>query len=215
MHARARGARAGGGGGGARLDAAGMSTIITTQLEHPDGTVVTISTTAGQTAVAAATFPQGTPVTLTYWAIRGLAAPVRMMLSYAGVAFEEKRYVWAEAGDWFGRDKPIAQQRNALVNLPNIADGSGEVVTQSNAVLMYCARRTGLAGSDETQLTKVEQVLCDTYDLRDSLTNMVYWYKGFCRTVAEFEEQKSTYFEEKARQVPSIFFVELADAACM
>jgi hypothetical protein len=31
--------------------------------------------------------------TLTYWAIRGLGAPLRMMLTYGGVSYGEKRYV--------------------------------------------------------------------------------------------------------------------------
>ena len=134
---------------------------------------------------------------LTYWQIRGLAAPLRMMLSFADIPFEETRYAWGQAGDWFGTDKPALQGRNALANLPNITNDSG-VVTQSNACFMYVARMTGLAGTDSDQLTKIEQVLFDTYDLRDALCNMVYWYKGFCRNKGEFDEQKGKYFAEKA-----------------
>lgn len=61
---------------------------------------------------------------LTYWQIRGLAAPLRMMLSFADIPFEETRYAWGQAGDWFGTDKPALQGRNALANLPNITDGN-------------------------------------------------------------------------------------------
>jgi glutathione S-transferase len=71
-------------------------------------------------------------------------------------------------------------------------------VTQSNATILYVARKVGLAGADEAQQTKVEMALFDVYDLRDALCNMVYWYKGMCRNTAEFEEQKGKYFAEKA-----------------
>lgn len=88
---------------------------------------------------------------------------------------------------------------NAFANLPNMRDGSG-LVTQSSAVIMYAARKCALAGADDAQQTKIEMVLFDVYDLRDAMCNMVYmyWYKGFCRDTAEFEEQKAKYFPEKA-----------------
>merc|ERR1711871_1935238 len=37
-----------------------------------------------------------------YWAIRGLAAPIRMMCEYAGAAYEEVQYGGME---WFQKDK--------------------------------------------------------------------------------------------------------------
>lgn len=135
---------------------------------------------------------------LSYWQIRGLAAPTRMMLSYAKVNYKDKLYPWADAGVWFGTDKPAILAKNALANFPNIVDGSGVYVTQSNAVMLYVARKTGLNGSDAAQQTKIEQVLLDTYDLRDAQTNMVYWYKGFCRNLKEWDEQKAKHFPEKA-----------------
>lgn len=57
-----------------------------------------------------------------YWGIRGVAQPLRFLLEYLGLPFEDRRYTSPEA--WFGADK---QQPgfidNPLVNLPYLKDG--------------------------------------------------------------------------------------------
>jgi glutathione S-transferase len=44
-----------------------------------------------------------TPLTLGYWGIRGRAQPVRYLLEFLGLPYEEKRYT--DPAQWFGVDK--------------------------------------------------------------------------------------------------------------
>jgi len=131
---------------------------------------------------------------LGYWNIRGLAAPCRMMLAYAGMEVKETRY--SSKDEWFEKDKPKLLPLNALTNLPYMVEGD-KVITQTNALMLYIARKTRLAGKGKQQ-TDVETALCEVYDLRDTFVGIMYWYKKIVRTVAEFEEEKKTYFENKA-----------------
>ncbi len=87
-------------------------------------------------------------VVVGYWSIRGLGAPLRMMVMYAGVPLQAENYdvtMPAEGGfdlsHWFGT-KPALKERNALVNLPYIIDGDF-VVSQSNACCVYLGRKFG------------------------------------------------------------------------
>lgn len=134
---------------------------------------------------------------LGYWQIRGLAAPCRMMLSYAGLEFTEVTYTGATAGDWFGTHKPQLLEKNPLMTLPYLKDGD-KIVTQSNSVLLYIARKAGLAGSGADDQSKIEMLLGDCYDLRDSLVNSVYWYKNIVRNVDEWNALKPAYFDKVA-----------------
>ena len=55
-----------------------------------------------------------TKVTLAYWHARGLAQPIRLMLAYVGVKFEDKLYESSERDVWLS-DKP-----NLGLDFPNI-----------------------------------------------------------------------------------------------
>lgn len=132
---------------------------------------------------------------LYYWQIRGLGAPCRMMMSYAGAEYTEERYTAETMDNWFGKDKPQCQESNPLANLPFLVDGDKKI-TQSNAVMLYLARKLDLAGTG-AQVSDCEMVLLDCYDLRDHFVQMVYWYKGVCRDLGEYEASKGTYFKDK------------------
>lgn len=41
--------------------------------------------------------------TLAYYAVRGLAQPIRFLLAYLGIEFTDKHYT--ERDDWFKKDK--------------------------------------------------------------------------------------------------------------
>jgi len=131
---------------------------------------------------------------LGYWNIRGLGAPCRMMLAYAGIQVKEKRY--KEMAEWHKGDKPELLKKNPLMNLPYYVDGD-KVITQSNAVLLYIARKARLAGAGKQQ-SDVEMILCDVYDLRDAFVQLNYSFKKVTRTKEEFGESKSTYIEKGA-----------------
>jgi len=118
-------------------------------------------------------------ITIGYWAIRGLAAPLRMMAAYAGADFEAVNYmVEAKEGGgwdtsaWFDK-KPALKARNAIMNLPYVIEGD-TVVTQSNACLSFLGRRLGLYGRSEAETINVEQILCELMDVRNNAVGLFY-----------------------------------------
>merc|ERR1711879_777000 len=101
-----------------------------------------------------------------------------MMCHHANVEFEDTQYPlggepgnW-DASAWFGV-KPALKEKNALMNLPYVVDGD-TVVTQSNACLMYLGRKFNLNGQNDSELLKVEQCLCEVFDLRNNAVRLFY-----------------------------------------
>lgn len=120
------------------------------------------------------------PITIGYWTIRGLGAPLRMMTMYAGVTFNALNYDCAADADgnfdnscWIKEAKPELKAKNPLINLPYVIDGD-RVISQSNACMMYLARKFSLLGKDEIDASCCEQLLCELMDLRNRLVGLVY-----------------------------------------
>eukprot|EP00941_MAST-03F_sp_MAST-3F-sp1_P004739 g4739.t1 len=123
-----------------------------------------------------------------YWNIRGLGAPMRMMLSYSGdsIKYEDKQYNLApgqdggwDASEWFVNAKPSLQAKNALMNLPYVDDkATGLTITQSTAVYQYLGRKLNLMGNSEAELVRCEQTLAQAFDLRNELMKFVYPFQG-------------------------------------
>eukprot|EP00744_Colponema_vietnamica_P005345 GILI01007841.1.p1 GENE.GILI01007841.1~~GILI01007841.1.p1 ORF type:complete len:223 (+),score=70.87 GILI01007841.1:40-708(+) len=104
----------------------------------------------------------GVHVVLGYWAIRGLAQPIRNLLKYGNVSFEDKLYTQGGAPD-FSREEWFSEKGNLGLDFPNLPYAivkEGDKVlfkmTQSKAILRYFARRLGLVGN-----TEEEQRICD------------------------------------------------------
>ena len=102
-------------------------------------------------------------VVVGYWKIRGLAAPLRMILEYKGIEYENVLYEahgcpgnW-DVSSWFKEDKPKLLKENALMNLPYI-QYDDVVVTQSNACLRFLGRKLDLNGKNEKEITNNDQV---------------------------------------------------------
>lgn len=81
---------------------------------------------------------------LGYWKIRGLAAPIRRLLHYCDVPFENVQYEMGDApglspAEWMGEKFALGL---ALPNLPYYVDDRGKLV-QSLAILRYVASRHG------------------------------------------------------------------------
>eukprot|EP01061_Rhynchopus_euleeides_P025228 TRINITY_DN4071_c0_g1_i1.p1 TRINITY_DN4071_c0_g1~~TRINITY_DN4071_c0_g1_i1.p1 ORF type:complete len:239 (+),score=91.14 TRINITY_DN4071_c0_g1_i1:103-819(+) len=112
-----------------------------------------------------------------YWRIRGLGAPMRMLLAYAGADFVDTRYAGsgpdANRDMWFKQRKPALAQKNPLVGLPYVVDGD-VVVSQSNACLLYLGRKFNLAGSTPAEVLLCEQVLAEVFDLRNAAVGVTY-----------------------------------------
>jgi hypothetical protein len=121
------------------------------------------------------------PIEVGYWAIRGLAAPLRMMCHYAQVEFTNAAYEvhaqdcggW-DLSSWFAVKSQLIKL-NPLLNLPYIRDFDADiVVTQSNACMLYLGRKCNLNGANDLEQIKNEQCLCQVMDLRDPWVNLCY-----------------------------------------
>ena len=125
-------------------------------------------------------------ITIGYWAIRGLAAPLRMMLMFKGVPFHCELYECKENVDgsfnrdvWLQDAKPALRERNALMNLPYLIDEEEDVVVaQSNACFLYLGRKLSLLGDNSKELSLCEQLLCEVMDLRNQLVGYAYSPRG-------------------------------------
>jgi len=122
------------------------------------------------------------PLELGYWAIRGLASPIRYLLEYVGEEYEETRYVDAK---WFsvkfemGLDFP---------NLPWLKDGDVKL-TQSGAILRYLAEKHGLHGKDIVERAKLEMLAAECMDFHMAYAKVVY--------NPDFEKLKEGLFNDK------------------
>jgi len=130
-------------------------------------------------------------IILGFWKIRGLGAPLRMLLEYVGAVYTEKAYT--DTDHWFRQDKPKLLEKNPLANLPYIQDGD-IVVCQSNACLQYLGDRFGLNGDTVDARRLNAQVLCEAYDLRNDVTELLYPHKERCKSREEFKAKIGVHF---------------------
>ena len=121
---------------------------------------------------------------LGYWAIRGLAQPIRFLFAYRDVPFAEVRLGVRpdgtlmdrdeESRDWAGHRKDIDFP---FPNLPYLIDrtGSGEIrLTQSNAILRHLGRRFDLYGADGRDHALIDVLLDEAYDYRNWIIDTCY-----------------------------------------
>ena len=122
-------------------------------------------------------------LTVAYWRIRGLCAPLRMMAYFSG--HRNLEVLCYDAGDpksaeykqqWFAV-KPEVLKANALANLPYIQDSvAGETVTicQTNACIVYLGSKFGLNAGTAVEQARMHQVIAQTMDLRNAATGLFY-----------------------------------------
>eukprot|EP00442_Polarella_glacialis_P026983 CAMPEP_0115100974 /NCGR_PEP_ID=MMETSP0227-20121206/32911_1 /TAXON_ID=89957 /ORGANISM="Polarella glacialis, Strain CCMP 1383" /LENGTH=416 /DNA_ID=CAMNT_0002496547 /DNA_START=81 /DNA_END=1332 /DNA_ORIENTATION=- len=120
-----------------------------------------------------------------YWKIRGLGAVLRMVLEYKEAKYKE--FQCATGDEWFGGRKPEILKKNPLANLPYIVDGD-VCVCQTNAVMLYLGDKFDMNGSDEKAKLRNNELLCEIYDVRNGMLDVVYAFKKVNRTVEEFNE---------------------------
>ncbi|XP_055946345.1 glutathione S-transferase Mu 1-like [Argiope bruennichi] len=105
---------------------------------------------------------------LGYWDVRGIAEPIRYLLHYKKVDFDEKRYViagdeWTNEKFNLGFDFP---------NLPYYKEGDFKL-TQSLAIMRYLARKHGLAGETDEEKDRVALAEQQSRDFRAVLRAFV------------------------------------------
>jgi len=130
-----------------------------------------------------------------YWKIRGLGAVFRMMLEYKEVAFKDVQYGGEDAPDWFGGRKPEILKINPLANLPYLVDGD-ICVCQTNAILNYLADKYGLNGVDQKSKIRNQELICEIYDVRNAMIDLVYPFRNVIRSQEEFEQNAAKKVDE-------------------
>lgn len=152
-------------------------------------------------------------ITVGYWDIRGLAAPIRMMCCYAGANWENVMYSIdkKEGGGWeskwFSEAKPKLRTKNALINLPYLQHNQ-KTITQTNAVLQYCGTLLDLGENG----TDCLQLLCQVMDLRNNAVKCFYASKDQYPALIEGHMGKSvpthyTKFENWLKQQNTTFLL--------
>ncbi|GFY59209.1 glutathione S-transferase [Trichonephila inaurata madagascariensis] len=106
---------------------------------------------------------------LGYWNIRGLAEPIRSLLHYKKVDFEDKRYV--SGTDEWSNDK--FNLEFDFPNLPYYMEGDVKI-TQSTTIIRYLGHKHGLDGKDDKQRLRVSLAEQQIVDLRTRLVNLCY-----------------------------------------
>ncbi|XP_054905674.1 glutathione S-transferase Mu 4-like [Poeciliopsis prolifica] len=122
---------------------------------------------------------------LSYWDIRGLAQPIRLLLEYTGTTYDEKFYTCGEAPDydrscWLGEKEKLGID---FPNLPYLLDGDRKI-TQSNAIMRYIARKHNLCGETEDEKVRVDVLENQAMDFRNGFVILCY---------TDFEKQKPGY----------------------
>jgi glutathione S-transferase len=124
-------------------------------------------------------------IELGYWAIRGLAQPIRFLLAYVEVSFSEVRIGATpdgnlitdktdESADWEQHKSNIDF---SFPNIPYLVDktGSGTVrLTQSNAIMRHLGRRFNLYGQDDLQRAAIDMLQDEAYDFRNTIIDTCY-----------------------------------------
>jgi len=131
-------------------------------------------------------------VLLGYWAIRGLAQPIRFLLEYTGTPYEERRYQQGDAPDYSIKEWAAEKYNLGLdfPNLPYLIDGDIKI-TQSNAILRYIARRANpaLLGKDKKEQALVDMLIDTVFDFRNDCVRLFY--------SSNFHEEKGRFLKKR------------------
>ena len=164
-------------------------------------------------------------VTLGYWAIRGLAAPARLLLRVLNVPFEDVLYEQGDAPG-FSRDAWLSVKHTLgldFANLPYLMDtATGVKLSQSQAILRYIARQYG-AGSGvyegtPAQLAAVDQAMDVVIDARQAMTRWAYTGSSadefFASTIAPHLAALEAYVQAHGQAFVVGPALSLADFVC-
>lgn len=125
---------------------------------------------------------------LGYWDLRGLAQPIRNLLIYKGVEFEDKRYHFGPAPE-FDREEWLKEKFSLGIKFPNLPyyiDGDVRL-SQSLAILRHLARKYDLGANpdDEGETAELDVLEQQARDLTWWLVMTVY--------SSDFDEARHRY----------------------
>ncbi|VDN02261.1 unnamed protein product [Thelazia callipaeda] len=102
---------------------------------------------------------------LTYFPIRGLAEPIRLLFVDQDIEFTDNRI---DKNDW-----PALKSQFHFGQLPCLHE-DGDQIVQSGAIMRHLARKHGLNGRNESETTYADMFLEGIRDLHKKYTNMIY-----------------------------------------
>jgi len=146
---------------------------------------------------------------LGYWSIRGLGAPIRMLLSAAQIDHWVVMYDVMEGDDdsssttsWdkssWEKDKRMLKKDFPFINLPYLIDCAegegGKVLCQTNAILTYLGSELKMMGQSPWKMSQCEELLCEIMDLRNLMVRFAYKKE-------EDNDSSTILFQEEAHQL--------------
>ncbi|KAF2353730.1 Glutathione S-transferase N-terminal [Trinorchestia longiramus] len=138
---------------------------------------------------------------LGYWALRGLAQPLRDMLAHAGVAYEDKQYSIGPAPEFSPQEWTSEKESLGLEfpNLPYYIDGDVKI-TESSAIAKYLGRKLGLVGSTEAEIIKLDVAEGIIQDISRSIAMLCYDKDFECKKV-EFTDNANIQMKKLSKLV--------------
>ena len=134
--------------------------------------------------------------TLGYWDMRGLGEPIRYLLHYVGVPFNDKRYQYGPGrsladlkkiqSPWFPDKEGLGLD---FPNLPYYIEGDLKL-TQSTTILRYLGRKHGLIAKNDEELVRQELVEQQMMHMKWDLALGVIFHP-------DYEERKPAYIQDK------------------
>lgn len=136
------------------------------------------------------------------WCIRDLGAPCRMALEYAGASYTDTGHRDGES--FYGRRTQEILKRSPLPGLPYLIDGK-VTVCHVNSVLQYIGEKYNLSGDTPEARRHNDQLLCEVYEVRNNMVDLVYPSRNYSRNQEEYE----TNARELCRVLPFAKFEEI------
>ncbi|XP_017767975.1 PREDICTED: glutathione S-transferase-like [Nicrophorus vespilloides] len=102
----------------------------------------------------------------TYYPLKGLGEPIRFLMRYGGVEFEDDRFV---IDDW-----PKIKPKMPFGQVP-VLTVKGKQYHQSTALARFFARKVHLVGNDEWEDLEIDQVVDAINDLKSKM--ILYFYE--------------------------------------
>ncbi|XP_050440871.1 glutathione S-transferase-like [Adelges cooleyi] len=156
---------------------------------------------------------------LTYFNIRGKAEPIRFILAYSGIDYEDNRI---DPSTW------LSLKPNAPFGQLPLLEIDGKVLNQSMAICRYLAKKAGLLGSDDWESLLVDIAVDNIGDFLQDFR--VHWLPDTDPSKAtkyntlinesipfyidKFEQivkNNNGYFVNGKLTWPDLFFVSLLD----
>ncbi|XP_076656911.1 glutathione S-transferase-like [Halictus rubicundus] len=102
---------------------------------------------------------------LTYFPITALGEPIRLLLSYGGVKFEDHRI---KSKDW-----PQIKSEMPFGQVP-VLEIDGKKINQSVAICRYLAKQFGLAGKNDREALEIDVAVDTITDVRTKIGAFAY-----------------------------------------